>query len=262
MTGRKVVVFCGRGNNGGDGLVVARCLGEMGGTLVLLVLVSDREAMTGDAAANLDLLVRIQQSDASSAIQIFQVSEIQPVDLIAAADFAVDALLGTGLTSALRQPILGLVEAIRRGAGCPVVSLDIPTGIDSDRGRIMGQAVKADLSVTMGSLKAGLLLGSGPEHAGKTHVAEIGIPRHVLKNQANERGCANLSTDEDVRAWLPSRTTSAHKYAVGMTLAVVGSRQYPGAGFLACKFSRPCWRGLCRVCYAPGCERRFSVPAR
>src|SRR5690606_10889110 len=169
LAGRDVLVLAGKGNNGGDGFVVARVLHARGARVRVVPLASEDDA-SEDAAANLAVLRRL--ADDRLRLDAFEdagrVAAARPPDVV------VDALLGIGVAGALREPIRTLAAWMNRQAA-PVVALDVPTGLDSDTGRATEDTVRADLTVTMAALKAGLLLGDGPRVAGEVVVAEIGI---------------------------------------------------------------------------------------
>ena len=224
-----VVVLCGPGNNGGDGLVVARQLIEAG-TSVHVVLM--RDDLSDDAAHNRMLLDRLQpHTDGRLSMHVF--SSIDALDAIAsAAALYVDALLGTGLSSPLRDPIRSVVGWLN-DQHAPAVALDIPTGLHSDTGQLLGDAVRADCTVTMGAEKVGMRLGEGPTYTGACAVLEIGIPGFALRKAAARLGCAFRTTDAAVRTWWPTRNRTAHKYSAGMALVVGGAPQYTGAPVMA-----------------------------
>jgi len=225
-----VIVLCGKGNNGGDGLVVARRLCAAGAR-VHVVLTSEPEALRDDAARNLALLRRLRDDGVGDRLTI------ESLDTLGAlADTAnrlsprlfVDALLGTGLTSALRDPIRSVVEWVN-DRSAPVVAVDVPTGLHSDTGAVLGAAVRADRTLTMAAPKAGLYVGDGPARTGAVRVVDIGIPASVVDRAAERPGCARLTTDAAVRSWWPPRSADAYKYSVGAALVVGGSRRFVGA---------------------------------
>ena len=232
-----VVVLCGKGNNGGDGLVVARRLFAMGAR-VHVVLMSDADALRDDPARNLDLLHHLAREHPEAdrlTMHTFETLDRMASDLAALApDLYVDALLGTGLTSALREPIASVVGWLNEQAE-PVVALDMPTGLHSDTGAILGDAVRAARTVTMAAPKVGLRLGDGPVIAGTVHIVDIGIPDHVLDRVAGQPGCAQETTDAAVRAWWPERAHDAYKYSAGTVLVVGGAPSYTGAPVMAAK---------------------------
>ena len=229
MGGKTVVCFGGKGNNGGDGFVVARVL-HARGARVRVLATSGPDAMSDDAAHNWRLLEQLAEHDDRLALARFE-----GLDQLAAyreADLYVDALLGTGLASALREPLHGLVTWMNEQPS-PTVALDVPTGLHSDRGVILGNAVRADLTVAMGALKVGLLINDGPAVAGGVEVVEIGIPRFVIDREQARPGCAWLPTDDAIATWLPERLRDAHKYSVGMALVVGGAAGMTGAPVMA-----------------------------
>lgn len=231
VDGRTVICLCGRGNNGGDGFVLARVLHAQGAR-VHVVTLSDVSSMSDDAAANYQLLVHLAEADAENRLRLHRIESAAALDQLPPADVYVDALLGTGLSSPLRTPLAEIVEWLNARTA-PVLAIDIPTGLHSDTGQVLGRAVRATRTVTMGALKVGLLIGEGPKYCGKIEVAEIGIPRHVLVEAAQQAGCAWRATDTTIRHWLPRRAHDAHKYSAGLAIVVAGSREFTGAPVMA-----------------------------
>lgn len=171
-----ILVLCGPGNNGGDGLVAARRLGRLGLPVVAVLVSSEERPTTPDAAKNWDRLAgeptvtRIHAGVARDVAILAQGVE--------KAGIVVDALLGTGVRGTLREPIRSAVELIRRAreAGVPVVAVDTPTAVDLTSGEPSDPAVRADLTVTFHRPKTGLLTKRGAALAGRVLVAPIGIP--------------------------------------------------------------------------------------
>ncbi len=230
FVGKRVVCLCGSGNNGGDGLVVARVLHARGAEVAAGCMAS-AEALPPDAALNYRLLERLADHD-SERVALFDLNTPGWRERLAGADLLVDALLGTGLTRPLSPRYQEVVDAINT-SGKPVVALDMPTGLDSDTGAAHGRPVVADGTVTMGALKAGLLLGEGPRVTGWFETVEIGIPAHLIARAASRPGCAHRTTDAAIRRLLPARAHDAHKYSVGTALVVAGSVGFTGAAALA-----------------------------
>ena len=232
LRGQHVFCCCGRGNNGGDGLVMARVLLARGAR-VTVVLPFPEEKLSPDCAVNLALLQKI----AGSAGQQLKIrTDVAGLESAHQADYVVDALLGTGLTSAPREPIATLVRWINeQSATC--VAIDIPTGLDSDTGVALDPTVRADLTVTMAALKSGLVLGDGLVHAGDIHLAEIGIPSHLIEDAMKDHpeGCAWLPHDAAIARMLPTRAADAHKYEAGYVLVVGGSEGMAGAPLLSAR---------------------------
>ena len=219
VEGERVVVLVGTGNNGGDGLVVARVLWARGADLRVVTLAEDGD---GDSGANLDLVRRLARD--SGRLQI--TGDARPPD--APADLVVDALLGIGARGEIREPARSLCAWANRQPA-PVVALDVPSGLDATTGAAPDDTVRADLTVTFGALKAGLVLGDGPQVAGEVVTVEIGIPSAELERHAT----AHRATRAWVGKTLPRRASSAHKYSAGTAVCVVGSGHFTGAAVLS-----------------------------
>jgi len=220
----KVGVFCGRGNNGGDGFVIARHLRRLGYRVETWAM-GGLSAYRGDAAVNYGILLKggsgihlVEESDPARFL-----SELGPSDLV------VDALLGTGLKSPVSGPFEKLIAAINESEA-EVLAVDIPSGISADSGAVMGAAVKADWTVTFALPKRGLLLFPGAAHAGRVAVVDIGIPAALT---AAPEIRENLVTGELVRSQLPPRVTDGHKGTYGRVLILAGSPGMTGAAALA-----------------------------
>jgi len=170
-----VVIACGKGNNGGDGYVVARHLHNRGMDPLVFVL-APFDQITGDAATNLAIIRRmglaVHEVPTDEDLHAFEAAA-------AGADVVVDALLGTGLTGEVRGVLRSAIAAINRSAR-RVVAVDIPSGLDADTGEVLGECVRADATVTFAAPKIGLVTGSGPSMAGRVVVAEISIPREII----------------------------------------------------------------------------------
>jgi NAD(P)H-hydrate epimerase len=219
---RKAAVVAGKGNNGGDGYVIARLLGEMGWQVAIFVIAS-KDEITGGARSNLNRL-------SSEVVKFCEEAGIlgRYVGLFQEADVIVDALVGTGLKSPLRGAYAEAVEIIN-AAERPVVAVDIPSGIDAADGRVLGVAVKADATVTFGLAKCGHVLFPGAERTGSLHIADIGIPPEVTAGAVGPEyiDAATAST------FLLPRGHSAHKGNFGHCLIVAGSTGKTGAAAMA-----------------------------
>jgi len=173
---RPTVLVCGKGNNGGDAYVVARHL-HGHGRPVEVFLTHEPEAIRGEARTNLEILLKTQGIPVRSLSDEDEYGRL--VDLLGCTPLIVDGLLGTGLVRTVAAPfdrIIGLVN----DPGRPVLSLDVPSGLDSDTGQILGVSVQATTTVTFALPKRGLLVGKGPQVAGKLILVEIGMPRDLL----------------------------------------------------------------------------------
>ena len=238
LAGKTVAVLCGKGNNGGDGFVVARVLWAAGAR-VQVITTGVPEAMTEDAARNWNLLEKLKGHDPEDRLALHAFESLHQLSALSPADLYVDAMLGTGLESDVRGEVAEIVgwlnqrRTLRSERRLSVVALDVPTGLQSDTGQILGEAVEAERTLTMAAPKVGLLLGEGPRVAGTVDVLEIGIPSFALHEALGEKGGAWRATDGDVRAWLPRRAHDAYKYSVGLALVVAGSAGMTGAPTMA-----------------------------
>ena len=222
---KKICIFAGKGNNGGDGYVIARFLHGRGAKIKVF-LVGKREEVSGDAKINLDILERM-------GIEVSEITNDARWDLIAVAagfaDCLVDALLGTGFSGEIQGDMRQTVELINR-AGRLVVSVDIPSGVHADTGQIGGVAVRAAYTVTLELLKPGLLLYPGAEFAGQVMLETLGIPAGAVEEEALRY---SLITVEMIRRMLPKRNPDSHKGTFGRVAVLAGSAGLSGAAALA-----------------------------
>lgn len=229
--GKKFGILCGSGNNGGDGFVIARVLASCGGE-VYVFLTGDEKKLTSDTARNLDLLRKLQAGDPTLSVRLTTGPEAHDTSRFPEVNVWIDAMLGTGLSSDLREPYRGLVEFLN-GNQKPVVSVDIATGLSATTGRILGNAVSAEMTVTMAAVKSGHILESGPDKSGFVHVVEIGIPGIFLEDEVERGNGVWQPTDSWIRSAIPRRSRSAHKYDAGYLLVVAGSEGLTGAATMA-----------------------------
>ena len=249
-----VVCLCGKGNNGGDGFVIARYLAQAGAK-VSVICMSPRSAFKGDALLNLQILERLSEQDLVPFLKIeFFSDQLQYPEN---PDLIIDALLGTGLSSQVRPPLASVIKWANE-QNAQILSVDLPSGLSADSGAILGIAIEAHATVTLGSLKAGLVLESGPDVCGEVTVADIGIPPAVLSSRALVAGCAFLSSDQYVRPRLSPRRRSGHKYSNGLSMVAGGSSSYPGAVALAARGAARAGSGYV-VCLVPGSIRNLLL---
>lgn len=251
---QRILVFCGAGNNGGDGYVVAS-LAKRAGKDVQVLHVGPLDALTGDART------AMQQAQ---AVQVPMAHALDPaVTLDAPADLIVDALLGTGLKGNVRADYLAPIEAIN-ASGAPVLAIDIPSGLSADTGMQLGPAVRADATITFIGLKQGLFTGRGPALCGDIHFDDLMVPRevHARVRPTAERLDAGLLAEK-----LLPRDRDAHKGRFGHVLVVGGDEGYGGAVIMAAEAAARCGAGLVSVAtraehVAPLLVRRPEVMAR
>jgi NAD(P)H-hydrate epimerase len=226
LAGKHIAVFCGKGNNGGDGFVVARRLAGAG-SRVSVILTAPPAELKGDALANFSVLKKIANR-VLPAISIQRYSR-NALEQLGHADGIVDAIFGTGFSGKVRQPLVDLINWIN-GQSVPVFAIDVPSGINATNGVVENAAIRATETITFGLCKTGLLLNNGQANAGTVRVADIGIPRVVTESKTLSP--TYLVHQGDVRDILPQRPKTAHKYSVGKVLVIAGSRGYTGAAAL------------------------------
>ncbi len=220
-------IFCGPGNNGGDGLAIARRLDARGVEVAVFLALGGRR-LSGDAATQLAIARAL-------GLPIEEIEEIEGSSASAAlerartCDLVIDALFGTGLDRPLEGSAAELVEAISR-LGPPVVAVDIPSGLAGSRGDRIGPHVQADLTVTFAAPKVAHVLSPAAEACGALAVAELGFPPWLI-DEAD--GDLFLMTPEDLAPLLPRRVPEAHKGSAGHALVVAGSPGKSGAAILA-----------------------------
>lgn len=218
IAGRRFLVLCGGGNNGGDGLVVARKIRSGGGD-ARVILLSDPEGYMGAARTNFEIVSRLGLSlrtlgDAAEAAGDFE-----------HCDAIVDAIFGTGLARPVAGRFREVIERIN-ACGKPVLSLDIPSGVAGDTGQILGAAVQADDTVTFGLPKLGNLLYPGCARGGRLHVTHISFPPDLYRSEA-------LAAALNEPPSLPPRDPAGHKGSFGSALFIAGAAAYFGAPYFS-----------------------------
>lgn len=227
---RHIQIVCGPGNNGADGLACARIL-SLAGRQVQIYLDEDR--LSKDEAVQLSICRNL-------GLSLFPLDQFEP-----RGDLIIDALFGNGLSRAVSEPWLSLIKMIN-AADIPVLSIDVPSGLNATTGNPMPLAIEADQTLCLDCLKTGLLLSQGRAHAGKVDVLDIGIP--LLAHQ--EHPLTLLENAGMAAGWLPERSCSAHKGSFGKVLLAGGSCQMSGALTLAALACFHCGCGLLSV-FAP-----------
>lgn len=216
--GKTFAIFCGIGNNGGDGLVIARKL-HSNGALVQVYLLGDPQKFAGAAKLNFEIVSRL-----SIVIQRLESADAAS-KAVCGCDAIVDAIFGTGMTrdvEGLHREVIEMINA----SGKPVFSVDIPSGVHGDTGQIKGAAVKADYTITFGLPKIGNLLFPGYELGGKLAVSHISFPPEMYADDA-------LKIALNTPIPLPPRPKDGHKGTFGDVLFIAGSATYFGAPYFA-----------------------------
>ncbi len=227
----EALVVCGGGNNGGDGFVAARLLQEAGADVQILCMA---EKFSPDCAA-------VKEKFKGEILQRMP-RRRYPVIL--------DCIFGTGLSRPVEGTELSLIRFIN-AAGAFVISADIPSGLNGDNGLVMGECVRADLTVAVGGYKHGLLLNDGGEYCGAVVAAEIGI-------DTSRAAGAYIAEDKDIAAFFPERKRNSHKGTYGKVSIIAGSRAYSGAALLAASAALRGGAGYVELCVPSGL---FSVYA-
>jgi len=218
IKGKCFIIFCGTGNNGGDGFVVARKLHSNGG-IVKVFLFGDSKKLTGCAKDNFDIISTLP-------IHIERLTSMEQVTPeVAGCDAIVDAIFGTGLMRSV-EGIYGEVIELINESGKTVVSVDIPSGVNGDNGQVMGWAVRADYTVTFGLPKLGNLLYPGFELCGKLYVTHISFPPTLYNTNSIKVG-----TNDPLP--IPERGEDTHKGSYGKVLFIAGSSNYLGAPYFS-----------------------------
>jgi len=235
----EVYFFCGPGNNGGDGLVAARHLYNKG-YKVKIFLLGTKEKMKGEAAINLRIIsnmkISIQEVFSPAHLSSLQKSGNKGKVIL------VDALLGTGAKGAPRGILKEIIDLIN-GWKTVKIAVDIPTGVNADTGEVLGEAVKADHTITFAYPKRGIYLYSGIDYAGKVTVVDIGIPSNILKKEKINIPI-NLLLPGDFSSELFCRSLSFHKGNFGHLFVLAGSCGLTGAAALTCMSSLKIGTGL------------------
>ena len=246
LAAMRVAVLCGRGNNGGDGFVVARTLFERS-IDIGVYLVAQASEIKGDARANLEILSHL-------GVDVVEIRDAAAWELhgtdVLGSDLIVDALFGTGLNA----PLSGLVETIvadLNSSARPIVSIDLPSGLLADGPEVPGPAVHASLTVTLAAPKLPLVLPPAEALTGNLVIADIGIPRAIVNDV--DGPWVEILTKESMRALVEPRAQDSHKGDYGRVLIVSGSRGKTGAAYLSAYAALRSGAGLVTIATPASC---------
>ena len=223
--GGKIIIVCGKGNNGADGLAVARHATEHNYHIDILMTATET-----DLSLDCKTQCKLAKAQGLSPIFVDDARWSKKIDCLGAYDLVVDAILGTGATGQLSGHINIAISSINR-SGVPVISVDVPSGISTDTGSDLGESIWALRTVTFGLPKPCLFQGIGLEHAGYWTVAEIGYPSPLLQTPTDAR----VASQQWISDVIPERLRIVHKRDCGHVLVVAGSHSMPGAAVLACE---------------------------
>lgn len=233
----KVFIFAGKGNNGGDGFAAARILKNMG-VNVFVFLTGNEADLKGDAKINFNIIKKMK-------INIESASDLNFKNEILC-DLIIDAIFGTGLKREITGDLCDLIENINN-CGKEILSIDIPSGIDSDTGNVMGKAICADITVTFVCPKLGLILYPGAEYAGKVMTKDISVPKEILEEMEIKSNVLDIKAAKEL---IPKRKKRSNKGTFGKIMVVAGSKNMTGACFLACKGAYNSGAGIVYSCIA------------
>ncbi len=215
-----VAILCGKGNNGGDGLAIARHLFNRGYNTKIFLFSKPKE-LKGDPKTNFSIC---QKMGIPIKIIVTEKDFLEAFPEIFDYPLILDALFGTGLEKPLEGFWANVVEAINSSSGI-ILSIDIPSGLNSSKGDIVGPAIKANSTVTFGAYKIAHIFPPASQYCGKVFLAEIGIPHELLKNISKMA----LTDKNFIANLLPSRKLDSHKGNFGHLVIVSGSKEKPGA---------------------------------
>jgi ADP-dependent NAD(P)H-hydrate dehydratase / NAD(P)H-hydrate epimerase len=234
---KKIAIIAGKGNNGGDGFVIARYLLNQG-IYVRVYLLTDPKGLRGDAETNFGIFHRMKGevvSVPSSKDYIKVKRDLEKFDIL------VDGIFGTGLDAEVRgyyREVIDHLNTLQR----PIVAIDIPSGLDADTGKPLGTAIRASLTITFGLPKIGHLIPPGLDYVGKVKVIDIGIPKRLVEE---EKIPTYLLEKEEIQRWLSiPRNPDTHKGDYGHLLVIAGSVGKTGAAVMACQAALRMGAGL------------------
>ncbi len=233
----KVLIFCGKGNNGGDGFVAARLLLEQG-LDITVVLIEDEKELSGDAKKNYKRLQNYKIAKLQIlGFQKFQTLRNKNFDVV------VDAMLGTSFRGELKGKYLTAVEWSNKQSSIKL-AVDIPTGLNGETGEVLSSAFRADATVTMSNPKIGFYSEGAKEFTGEVIVADIGIPKKVIQNTIRSKDKnISLIEESDVKKSFPKRASNSHKHSVGKIFIIAGSKGMMGAAYLCSQSAMRCGAG-------------------
>lgn len=243
VSGKSVLIIAGKGNNGGDGFVIARQL-LIKAARVSVLLLGKAGELKGDALLNYKVLDLIRKQIDPENLSIDELPSAAFLKKIPIPDILVDAIFGTGFSGSITGTFRKVIEWMNTLSAFKV-AVDVPSGLNSDTGEICGSAIKVNLTVTMGFIKPGLLLNNAIAYAGLVKVVSIGA---VNDFPASIRANTFQVCAADVSSFIPYRRKQAHKYQFKKTLVVAGSRGMSGAAAMAANATLRTGGGMVILC--------------
>ena len=233
----KIAIVAGKGNNGGDGFVIARYLLNRR-ISVKVYLLADPKGLRGDAETNFQIFQRMK----GEVISVPSSKDYQKVKKeLEKFDLLIDAIFGTGLDAEVRgyyREVIDHLNTLQK----PIVAIDIPSGLDANTGKPFGTAVRASLTITFGLPKIGQVISPGLDYVGKLKLVDIGLPKKLVEE---ERIQTYLLENDEIRGWLSTpRRPDTHKGDYGHLLVIAGSVGKTGAAAMACEAALRIGAGL------------------
>jgi ADP-dependent NAD(P)H-hydrate dehydratase / NAD(P)H-hydrate epimerase len=224
-TNKSGLYICGKGNNGGDALAAARYLTERAGHTADIWFCMGSEHLSPDTSKNLSLLNKLREH--GSAIRIHEKNPFSSGERFKY-DYIVDGIFGSGLTDDVREPVTGVIQQIN-DAGLPIYSMDIPSGLNADTGRVQGICVKSMLTITFGTMKAGFYLNNASNYTGDVQLVLLPFPEYLLEFDS-------VLINHKLESTFPEIERKAeHKYDDGVVHIIAGSKGLTGAAIMAAK---------------------------
>lgn len=233
---KRICIIAGCGNNGGDGFAAARHIYSENKNLAVYTTAAEN-SFKGDALINYNIIRNM-------GIDITHISSGKGIDLLVedlkSSGIVVDGLFGTGLQREVTGLYAEIIDAVNR-YGKFVLSIDIPSGIDADSGKVLGIGVRADCTVTFAAPKTGLYLYPGADYAGRIFIEDISIPKKLIEDQYS---AINILTHEDVTKTFKKRKKDSNKGTYGRAFIAAGSKDMPGAAVMCIKAALKCGAGI------------------
>jgi ADP-dependent NAD(P)H-hydrate dehydratase / NAD(P)H-hydrate epimerase len=229
---RQFLVLCGKGNNGGDGYVAARYLHQSKREVVILEQITELETLTTEEA-------RQARESYISLQACYELSLDNLQKALPLTEVVIDALLGSGLSRALHEPLSSFVKLVN-ASHKPVLSIDVPSGVQSDSPVLTGEHIQATHTVQLAGAKIASVFYPAQKAFGSWEVADIGIPEKILQPLSE----VQLLDHDTIKPWLPKREADVNKYTAGTVLVIAGSSRYLGAAELACRAAYRAGAGL------------------
>jgi hydroxyethylthiazole kinase-like uncharacterized protein yjeF len=219
--GSRVAIFCGRGNNGGDGYVIARYLNTWGAT-VQVFLLAERSQIEGDALTNLQKIEQI-------GLRMTRIGAKDALPILSGIDLIVDGIFGTGFHGEVEPGIAKVIDYLNTSE-IPILAIDTPSGLNNDTGEVAGACIKSTHTATLALPKIGQYFYPGRGQCGHIKIIDIGMPAEAV---AGEEALINLTTSGEVKQMIPDRKPTSHKGDCGKLLIIAGSVGLTGAATLA-----------------------------